>query len=172
MAPSGKSSLLRSWRQVRVWKRQLDSYSFGGLEIVHAHCFSAAMAAVRRPGAVVYDLRVCIEDLVRDEPQKAGERTWLARSLKAAEQFVLFRAGAVVVHSREMLERCRQRGVAEDILFLIPDILPDAAIWRRATRSSQAVARAYDSAYRHAFANQRPPGGQNLGGGLVLQTSS
>jgi hypothetical protein len=162
--PTGSGSLLRSWRYVREWKKQLDSYCYGGLEIVHAHCFSAGMAAVRRPGAVVYDLRVCVEELVLAE--RSSERSWLARSLQTAEQFVLARAGAVIVHSRQMLEHCRSRGLAEESLFLVPESVHAGLRLR-----SRSVVRTYDLAYRHAFAHQRTPGGENMGGGLVLQTS-
>jgi len=162
--PAGAGSLLGSWKYVREWKKQLDSYCYGGLEIVHAHCFSAGMAAVRRPGAVVYDLRTCVEDLVLAD--RSSEHSWLARSLQTAEQFVLARAGAVIVHSRQMLERCRGRGVLEEALFLVTEPVDPVLPLR-----SRSVVRTYDLAYRHAFAHQRTPGGENMGGGLVLQTS-
>src|SRR4051812_8261583 len=117
---SGRApSLMNGWQEVRNWKKQLDEY--GGFDhtdhILHAHCFAAGMAGVRSSGAVVYDLEQFIEErsLVAN-----GEKSWLGRSFRAAEQFVMARAGAVVVHSRTMEAACKERGVAPEDLFYVP----------------------------------------------------
>lgn len=113
---SGKSpSLMTGWNEVRNWKKQLDEY--GGFDhpdrVLHAHCFGAGMAGVRSSGAVVYDVEKFIED-------RSPDKSWLGRSFRAAEQFVMSRAGAVVVHSRTMEKACKERGIADDDLFFIP----------------------------------------------------
>jgi Glycosyl transferase 4-like domain len=108
-------SLLQAWSDVRNWKRLLvecDSQNDG--EILHAHGFAAGMAAVRSDAAVVYDLQQLIDQIATED------RSWLRRSFQAAEQFVLTRAAAVVVHSNELRQECLRRGIAQDDLFLIP----------------------------------------------------
>jgi hypothetical protein len=123
---SGKApSLMNGWSEVRNWKKQLDEY--GGFDhadhILHAHCFGAGMAGVRSSGAVVYDLEQFIEDRALSS---SNEKSWLGRSFRAAEQFVMSRAGAVVVHSRAMEAECKDRGVAEDLFYIPhPVIAPD-----------------------------------------------
>ncbi|HZR28416.1 MAG TPA: glycosyltransferase, partial [Terriglobales bacterium] len=49
--------------------------------------------------------------------------SWLARSFAVAEQFVLTRAGAVVVHAGAMREDALKRGCAPENVFQIPEPL-------------------------------------------------
>ncbi len=133
---SKPTSLLTAWSEVRNWRRNfLTSEVETGMvaahaDLVHAHCFSAGMTAVRNSPAVVYSLRGFIEN----EPHshfpahaqaQAGhkEHSWLARSFAVAEQFVFTRAGAVVVHSGAMREELVRRGCAPENAFVVPDPL-------------------------------------------------
>src|SRR2546423_98072 len=71
-------------------------------------------AAVRSDTTVVYDLHRTIEE-------SAGEgKPWLGRSFSVAEQFVLTRAGSVVVHREKLRQKSLEWGVAQENLFLIP----------------------------------------------------
>lgn len=117
-------SLLTAWNEVRDWRRLLVDPDVASFDLVHAHAFPAGMAAVRNCPAVVYDIRNFVES-------KAGARagtefTWLARSFRVAEQFVITRAGAVVVHSRNALQGTLERGASPEKLFLVPDPLDPA----------------------------------------------
>src|SRR3569832_1183083 len=99
-------SLLQSWNEVRKWRVQLDEYcgeppfDSAGM-LIHAQAFTAGMAAVRGQLAAVYDVDQFIE-----ERSDRDDRTWLARSLRAAVQFVLAQAAAVVVHSEHVKQLC------------------------------------------------------------------
>ncbi|MGE5321291.1 MAG: glycosyltransferase [Actinomycetota bacterium] len=116
-------SLLRSWQDVRNWRKSLlDCSPETAAEIVHAHSFSAGMAAVRSIGGVVYGLHDCIEDLAISAGQ-CESGSWMARSFRVAEQFVLSRAAAVVVHSLGMHEAALERGALPESVFLIPEPL-------------------------------------------------
>jgi glycosyltransferase involved in cell wall biosynthesis len=117
-------SLLRSWQDVRNWRKSiLDCDPENSADLVHAHCFAAGMAAVRNIGGVVYDLGACIEELAISAGQcEAG--SWMARSFRVAEQFVLSRAAAVIVHSVGMKDAAQERGAPAESIFLIPDPLP------------------------------------------------
>src|SRR5437016_13438260 len=91
-----RPSLLQSWQGVRNWRKNLDESvpaTWPGKQetIVHAHSFTAGMAAVRGENPAVYDVREFVEEQAADSP-------WLKRSFRTAEQFVLTRAAAVVVH--------------------------------------------------------------------------
>jgi glycosyltransferase involved in cell wall biosynthesis len=127
-------SLLGLWQDVRGWRKSLGDCATSSLmEIVHAHCFSAGMAAVRNWPAVVYDVRGSVEDHA-----DAGHQ-WLGRSLRVAEQFVLARAGAIVVHWPSQCAVVVERGAPEEHVFVVPDaVLPPApdrvATWREALR--------------------------------------
>src|SRR5215813_3772719 len=92
-------SLLRSWQDVRNWRRSiLECEPERSADLVHAHSFTGGMAAVRCCACVVYDLHDCIEDYAIAAGQcEAG--SWMGRSFRAAEQFILSRAAAVIVHS-------------------------------------------------------------------------
>jgi hypothetical protein len=114
-------SLLRSWQDVRNWRKSLlDCAPETTSDLVHAHCFAAGMAAVRSCGCVVYDFGACIEELAISaglcEPG-----SWMARSFRVAEQFVLTRAAAVIVHSHGLKEAALERGAPPENIFLVPE---------------------------------------------------
>ncbi len=114
-------SLLRSWQDVRNWRKSLlDCAPETTSDIVHAHCFAAGMAAARNCSCVVYDLGACIEELAI----AAGlcePGSWMARSFRVAEQFVLTRAAAVIVHSHGLKEAALERGAPPENIFLVPE---------------------------------------------------
>ncbi len=114
-------SLLRSWQDVRNWRKSLlDCAPETTSDLVHAHCFAAGMAAVRNCSCVVYDLSACIEEMAIS----AGlceSGSWMGRSFRVAEQFVLSRAAAVIVHSRGLKEAALERGAPPDAVFLVPE---------------------------------------------------
>lgn len=125
---SGKSqdqprtlSLLRSWQDVRNWRKSLlDCAPETSSDLVHAHCFAAGMAAVRSCSCVVYDLSACIEELAISA-HLCEPGSWMGRSFRVAEQFVLSRAAAVIVHSEGMKQAALERGAPLASIFLIPD---------------------------------------------------
>jgi len=117
-------SLLRSWQDVRNWRKSiLDCDPANSADLVHAHSFAAGMAAVRTIGGVVYDLTSCIEELAISAGQ-CETGSWMARSFRVAEQFVLSRAAAVIVHSLSMKDAALERGAPSENIFVIPDPLP------------------------------------------------
>jgi hypothetical protein len=114
-------SLLRSWQDVRNWRKSLlDCSPETTSDIVHAHSFAAGMAAVRNCSCVVYDLDACIEEMALSaglcEPG-----SWMGRSFRVAEQFVLSRAAAIIVHSLGLKEAALERGAPPDAVFLVPE---------------------------------------------------
>jgi glycosyltransferase involved in cell wall biosynthesis len=117
-------SLVRSWQDVRNWRKSLlDCAPESSADLVHAHSFAAGMAAVRGCDCVVYDLRDCIDELALSMGQ-CEPASWLGRSFRAAEQFILSRAAAVIVHSLGMKEAAEERGATATNIYLIPDPLP------------------------------------------------
>lgn len=117
-------SLLRAWQDVRGWRKALlESDPEDHADLVHAHSFAAGMAAVRSCQCVVYDFRACIEEQATSLHQ-CESGSWMARSFRVAEQFILSRASAVVVHSLGMRRAAIERGAAEESVFLIPDPVP------------------------------------------------
>ncbi len=131
-------SLLNAWGEVRKWRRNLMETEVergipaANADLVHAHCFSAGMAAVRNCPAVVYDFSRAIESTAHTHAGSHGnshshspskDLSWLARSFAVAEQFVLTRAGAVVVHAGTMREDALKRGCAPENVFQIPEPL-------------------------------------------------
>ncbi|HTC95770.1 MAG TPA: glycosyltransferase [Terriglobales bacterium] len=134
-------SLLNAWGEVRKWRRNLMETEVergipaANADLVHAHCFSAGMAAVRNCSAVVYDFCQPIESTAQTHAGAQGnphsqpphpqskDLSWLARSFAVAEQFVLTRAGAVVVHAGAMRENALRRGCAPENVFQIPEPL-------------------------------------------------
>ncbi len=116
-------SLLRSWQDVRNWRKSiLECDPESSADLVHAHAFAAGMAAVRCCGCVVYDLTGCIEELaIAADLCEPG--SWMGRSFRVAEQFILSRASAVVVHSNGMKEAALERGADPDSIFVIPEPL-------------------------------------------------
>jgi Glycosyl transferase 4-like domain len=117
-------SLLRCWQDVRKWRKSLlECEPECWADVVHAHSFAAGMAAVRNCECVVYDLRDCIEELAVAAGQ-CEPASWIGRSFRAAEEFVLVRAGAVIVHSLSMKKAAEEQGTPPENIHLIPDPLP------------------------------------------------
>src|SRR5438270_4484558 len=86
------SSLLSAWNDVRQWRRSLlDADPDQSAEIVHAHSFASGMAGVRNFSAVVYDMNGCVEEMATAAGQ-CEAHSWIARSFRVAEQFILARA--------------------------------------------------------------------------------
>lgn len=183
-----KTSVLQMWQDVRRWMKALDESSARTTpQIVHAHSFASGMAAVRMGACTVYDLRLTIEErltlmLIASEGGPAADLpgAWLARSFRTAEQFVLAKSAAVVVHSTEMREVCISRGLAPQSLFAVPDPLSpetennlttlDAATHKREreSRSPRVIAEKYDLVYRYAFSRRtRSDGSGDSSGALV-----
>lgn len=121
--PQRNLSLLRAWQDVRTWRRSLlDCDPETAADLVHTHSFSAGMAAVRNCSCVVHDLQACIEDLAVASGQcEAG--SWIGRSFRVAEQFILSRASAIVVHSAGMKAAAEERGAHPESIFVIPEPL-------------------------------------------------
>jgi glycosyltransferase involved in cell wall biosynthesis len=117
-------SLIRSWQDVRGWRKSiLECDPENTADLVHTHTFASGMAAVRSCTSVVYDFQDCIDEMAMATGQ-AGPGSWMGRSFRAAEQFILSRAGAVIVHSQGMKEAARERGAPLENVFLIADPLP------------------------------------------------
>ena len=114
-------SLLRSWNHVREWRKLLnESAAENSSDVIHAHSFSAGMAAVRASSGVVYQLREAVEKLAA-AAGNCDEHSWLARSFRVAEQFLLGRAAAVVVNNHAARLACLERGIGAENVFLIPE---------------------------------------------------
>ena len=117
-------SLLQSWNEVRKWSTLLADhlgeppFDSAGL-IVHAHSFNAGMAGIRSAQPCVYDLSTFIE-----QTPSAVTRSWLGRSFRAAEQFVLTQAAAVIVHDSALHDAIAIRGVQSERIFRIPRVAP------------------------------------------------
>ena len=122
--PRANDSLLQSWNEVRKWSSLLADhlgeapFDSAGL-VVHAHSFNAGMAGIRSDQPCVYDLSTFIE-----QSPAAVNRSWLGRSFRAAEQFVLAQAAAVIVHDSALHNATTNRGVAVDRIFRIPRVAP------------------------------------------------
>ncbi len=117
-------SLIHEWQRVRQWRNRLASENVEEwAEVLHAHCFAAAMALLSGKVAVVYDVTRPIGAGLRPKPG-----AWLLRSLRVAEQYVFSRADAVVVHSHSMWTDALQRGARADELFLVPEPVELAAV--------------------------------------------
>ena len=112
-------SLMQSWTEVRRWRTEFDGAP--PVDVLHAHTFASGMAAVRGNNAVVYDLHGFVENLGECTPS-----SWLGRSFRAAEQFVLSRAGSLIVHSSAMKLDCQARGVEAQHIFVVPSPLPES----------------------------------------------
>jgi hypothetical protein len=142
-APSG---LLNAWREVRAWRHWITE-SDGRFELVHAHCFSAGMAAARASVPLVYDLRSFVDQQARTEE---ADHSWLARSFRTAEQFVLLRAAAVIVHSGANYRGALERGVASANLFVMPQI--ESAFNSEVEPALlRSLGIRYDAIYGHVF---------------------
>ncbi len=147
--PRRSLSLFRSWQDVRNWRKSLLECSpETSSDLVHAHCFAAGMAAVRSCTCVVYDLGACIEEMAM-AAALCEPGSWMARSFRVAEQFILSRAGAVVVHSPGMKQAALERGAAAENIFPIPEPIESALeppsfekhfLFRRFGLAQQAIA--------------------------------
>jgi Glycosyl transferase 4-like domain/Glycosyl transferases group 1 len=113
-------SLLTAWSDVRQWRNSmLAADPRGNAEIVHSHSFASGMAAVRNRPTVVYDVVTFVEMAAAEAAQDAPG-AWLSRSFRVAEQFVISRAAAVVVHADSMRQAVLDRGGRAENLFCIP----------------------------------------------------
>lgn len=143
------SSLMSAWHDVRSWRDVLMRAAPSRFELIHAHSFSSGMAAVRNCPVVVYDVNGFVEQLALEASEQHGlERpgAWLSRSLRVAEQFVIARAGAIIVHTAEQRSGAVERGAEPDKIFLVP--LGDHCL------DAEEIARRYDEAYHHASAHR------------------
>ena len=117
-------SLLRAWQDVRNWRKSLlECDPENNADLVHTHSFSSGMAGVRNLSCVVYDLQACIEELAISAGQ-CERGSWMGRSFRVAEQFIVSRAKAVIVHSKSMKAAVEERGGAPENIFVIPEPLP------------------------------------------------
>ena len=117
-------SLLRAWQDVRNWRKSLlECDPENSADLVHTHSFPSGMAAVRNLSCVVYDLSACIEELAISAGQ-CDPGSWMGRSFRVAEQFILSRAKAIIVHSTSMKDAVEERGAAAENVFVIPDPCP------------------------------------------------
>lgn len=124
LGPPQAFSLLRAWQDVRNWRRSLlECDPENSSDVVHTHSFASGMAGVRNLSCVVYDLDACIEE-VAISAGLCERGSWMGRSFRVAEQFILSRAQAVVVHSLSMKSAVEERGAAPEKVFLIPHPLP------------------------------------------------
>lgn len=117
-------SLLRAWQDVRNWRKSLlECDPENSSDVVHTHSFASGMAGVRNLSCVVYDLSSCIEELAISA-SLCEHGSWMGRSFRVAEQFILSRAEAVIVHCLGMKSAAEERGALPENIFLIPDPLP------------------------------------------------
>ena len=113
-------SLLRAWQDVRNWRKSLlECDPENTADVVHTHSFASGMAGVRNLSCVVYDLNACIEELAISAGQ-CDRGSWMARSFRVAEQFIVSRAKAIVVHSLGMKTAVEERGAMPESVFVIP----------------------------------------------------
>lgn len=119
-------SLLNTWSHVREWRGLMNESAAGNSsDILHAHSFSAGMAAVRSSPCVVYQLKQPVEKLAAAR-ESYDENSWLSRSFRVAEQFVLTRSAAVVIHDHTQRLACLERGIQAAHTFLIPEPIEHA----------------------------------------------
>ncbi len=170
---AGTASLLSAWREVRSWRHWITQ-SEGRCEIVHAHSFSAGMAAARAGAPLVYDIRRFVEQRTGAEDQAHSpnpgtpQSPWLARSFRAAEQFVIQRAAAVIVHSSALYRGALERGAHSKDLFVLPELACALEV-ELESAWLQSLAERYDAVYGHVLSRQKskrgpllPPGWQPL----------
>lgn len=124
LGPVDTLALLRAWQDVRHWRKSLlECDPENSADLVHTHSFASGMAGVRNLSCVVYDLNGCIEELALAAGQ-CDRGSWMGRSFRVAEQFILSRAEAVIVHSAAMKSAVEQRGAPTQSVFVIPPPLP------------------------------------------------
>jgi glycosyltransferase involved in cell wall biosynthesis len=113
-------SLLRAWQDVRNWRKSLlECDAENSADLIHTHSFASGMAGVRNLPCVVYDLNACIEELAMAAGQ-CERGSWMARSFRVAEQFIVSRAKAIIVHSLGMKTAVEERGAPPANVFIIP----------------------------------------------------
>src|SRR5690348_2549951 len=133
---ASRISLLQSWNHVREWRKlRHEGIAESSADVVHAHSFAAGMAAVRSTSGVVYHLHQTIEKIAACAGSCA-EDSWLARSFRVAEHFVLTRAAAVVARNHALRLECLERGVSPENVFLIPDPVESELLESTADRKS------------------------------------
>ncbi len=144
------SSLLNAWSNVRQWRKViLDAQPATDFELLHAHSFAAGMAGVRNCPATVYFLDRFIEDLSSFGAGEAAEHgSWLMRSFRVAEQFVLSRAAAVVVPCESHRQAVLKRGAAAENVFAIPEALDPRAVGPVVTDEDWLIALGIDRWHR------------------------
>lgn len=117
-------SLLRAWQDVRNWRKSLlECEPETAADVVHTHSFASGMAGVRNLSCIVYDPAACIEELAISAVQ-CERGSWMGRSFRVAEQFIISRAKAVIVHSVGMKAAVEERGAPAENVFLVPEPLP------------------------------------------------
>jgi hypothetical protein len=124
--PASQISLINAWNDVRHWRKViLEADPMSEFDLLHAHSFAAGMAGVRNFPATVYEIDQFIEDAASGVSAKTTTGTsdhssWLSRSFRVAEQFVLSRAAAVVVRSESVRQAVIHRGAAAENVFAVP----------------------------------------------------
>lgn len=142
------TSLVSSWHEVRAWREVLVHMAGERFEVVHAHSFSAGMAAVRNCDVVVYEIKDFVEQLALDASAYNGSEPpgpWISRSFRVAEQFVISRAGALIIRAPDHIGGALERGAEPDNVFLVP---------QDKHADQQEIARRYDEAYHHAISRR------------------
>jgi hypothetical protein len=135
-------SLLNAWNDVRQWRKLLIEAGAEQAELIHAHSFASGMAAVRNWSGVVYDLETFVENAFTGPHIAHGPQSWVGRSFRVAEQFVISRAAAVVVHTHAVRAGVLERGAASENVFMIPaplEIAEDRDVRFRPTTSPVPV---------------------------------
>ncbi len=114
-------SLLNAWHDIRDWRHALnEAEAMTSAQLVHAHSFTSAMAAVRGSLPTVYDFAATMEEPA-PHAVHVNNGPWLVRSLRVAEQFALSRAGAVVTHATGMKKLAHGRGAPPEHTFIVPE---------------------------------------------------
>lgn len=129
-ANASRRGPLGAWNDVKRWRTELAGAQASHCDLVHAHEFASGMAALRSGYAVVYDFSAPVEETGDSQPG-----AWLRRSMRVAEQFLMARAGAVVVHCNALWDAALERGVSAQDLFLVPDPVESAWEFAANTRS-------------------------------------
>jgi hypothetical protein len=106
---------MRAWSDVREWRKLLGGFQ---IPLVHAHTFASGMAAIRGEAPVVYGLDTFVDHYLTDDSGK-----WMDRSFRAAEQFVLAQAEAIIVPTAAMRHAVLSREVEKAKVFWIPDAI-------------------------------------------------
>lgn len=133
-AEAAHMSLLNAWNDVRQWRKViLDADPAAEFDLLHAHSFSAGMAGVRNYPATVYEIEHFIEDSASGVASRSSSTpdehsSWLSRSFRVAEQFVLSRAAAVVVRTESIRQAVIRRGASAENVFAVPAALNEDSI--------------------------------------------